>query len=335
MGLTVSYVLRRVGMFVLIIWITATLNFAIIHMAPGDPVGAMIGRLSQKGANISGSAEIITHYRQEFGLDSSIPIQYLKYLGATCHLDLGYSLSNFPTRVTDIIGAALPWTVGLLVTATLIAFAVGTLLGALMVWRATPRMARLVLPPLMVLAAIPYYLLAILLLYVFGFLLGLFPVSGATGLGGTAGLTFQYVRDIIDHATLPALSIILTAIGGWMLGMRAMMVTVVGSDYLVLAEAKGLRERRIFMRYAIRNAILPQVTSLAISLGYVASGAVLVEVIFGYPGIGSVLYTAIADVDYTLIEGVALILVIFVAFAVLVLDLLYPMIDPRITYQRR
>jgi peptide/nickel transport system permease protein len=177
--------------------------------------------------------------------------------------------------------------------------------------------------------------LGILLLYVLAFILHWFPVGGSTSVTTTSGLNLPFILDVIDHSVLPAAAIVLTAIGGWMLGMRAMMITVTGSDYLTLAEVKGLRERRIFLRYALRNAILPQVTGLAIALGYVVSGSILVEVVFSYPGIGNLLAQAITNVDYPLIEGITLILVVAIALAILVLDLLYPRIDPRISYHRR
>jgi len=334
-ALPLSYVVRRVGQFVLVVWITATINFVVVRLAPGDPTAGMLSRMAQQGDMVQGGAALVSQYRATFGLNDPAPLQYLKYLWALCHLDLGYSISNFPTGVAEIIASAAPWTIGLLVTSTLISFAVGSLLGALMVWQAAPALARMILPAFMVLAAIPYYLLALLLLYVLAFTLHVFPVTGVSSIGDTGSLTLGSALDVLDHSVLPALSIVLSAVGFWMLGMRGMMVTVIGSDYLTLAEAKGLKERRVFIRYAMRNAILPQITSLAIALGYVASGAILVEVIFSYPGIGSALYTAITNNDYPLIEGITLMLVIAVAVAILILDLLYPRIDPRITYQRR
>jgi peptide/nickel transport system permease protein len=335
MGLTVSYVIRRMALFFAVIWLTATLNFVLVHLAPGDPTGAMLAKMQTQGATVPNSAAIITAYRKTFGLDQPLPVQYLKYLAELSRGNMGYSLNNFPARVSDIIAGALPWTIGLVLTATIIAFVLGTLLGALMAWRATPGIAKALLPPLLILAAIPNYLLGILLLYVFAFILRWFPVGGSTSVTTTSGLNLPFILDIVDHSVLPAAAIVLTAIGGWMLGMRAMMITVSGSDYLTLAEVKGLRERRIFLRYALRNAILPQVTGLAIALGYVVSGSILVEVVFSYPGIGNLLAQAITNVDYPLIEGITLILVVAIALAILVLDLLYPRIDPRISYHRR
>jgi len=250
-------------------------------------------------------------------------------------LDFGLSLSNFPTPVSAIIGAALPWTIGLLATSTLIAFLIGTLLGALLVWRGTPRILRTTLPALMIAAAVPYYLLAILLLSVLAFGLHLFPASGTAPIGMAESTGLARATEIVGSSFLPALSIILAGLGGWMLGMRALMVSVLGSDYLLLAEAKGLSGRRILFRYAIRNAILPQVTVLALSLGSIVSGAVLVEVIFSYPGLGSMLYRAIQNADYTAIQGITFILVVAVGLAILVLDLVYPLLDPRIRYEAR
>jgi peptide/nickel transport system permease protein len=164
MGLTVSYVIRRVALFFAVIWLTATLNFVLVHLAPGDPTGAMLAKMQTQGANIPDSGAIITAYRKTFGLDQPLPVQYLKYLGELSHGDMGYSLNNFPARVSDIIAGALPWTIGLVLTATIIAFVIGTLLGALMAWRATPGVAKALLPPFLILAAIPNYLLGILLL---------------------------------------------------------------------------------------------------------------------------------------------------------------------------
>ncbi len=333
--MSAGYVLRRLAVFFLIVWVAASLNFVILRLAPGDPVTGMLSRMGQQGASVSGSDEIIRSYRLTFGLDEPLVVQYLKFVVSYARLDFGLSLSNFPTPVSTIIGSALPWTIGLLATSTLIAFVIGTLLGALLVWRGTPRVLRASLPVLMTAAAVPYYLLAILLLSVFAFGLHLFPASGTAPIGMAESTGLARAAEIVGSSFLPALSIILAGLGGWMLGMRALMVSVLGSDYLLLAEAKGLSGRRILFRYAIRNAILPQVTVLALSLGSIVSGAVLVEVIFSYPGLGSMLYRAIQNADYTAIQGITFVLVVAVGLAILVLDLVYPLLDPRIRYEAR
>ena len=335
--MTIQYVLRRLGIFVLIIWTTATINFVIPRLAPGDPVQAMLGVMAEQGATVENSAVLIEAFREKFGMDDPIYVQYFKYLWAMARLDMGYSLAHFPAKVTDIIGAAAPYTLGLLSVTTVITFSLGTLAGALLVWRGTAKAAKVLISLFMVLAPIPYYLLAMVLMFLLSFTLNIFPHSGITSVGrlSTGDFDLGYALDVVYHSTLPALSIIIAGIGGWALGMRGMMVSVLGEDYLILAEAKGLKERRIFLWYAVRNAMLPQFTGLAISLGFIVSGATLVEYIFTYPGMGYQLNRAIQASDYPVIQGITFFLVLSVATAILIIDLIYPKLDPRITYGRR
>ena len=279
---------------------------------------------------------MVEAYREIFGLDESLPVQYYKYLeGILLRGDLGRSITFFPAEVRSIVLKAMPWTLGLLSMSTLIAFALGSILGALLAWPNSPYFIRGLVPLLMPLSAIPYYLLALLLLFLLALTWNIFPLRGAYEPGTVLGWDFGTVRTIVFHSFLPSLSIVLSGIGFWALGMRGLMVSVIGEDYLTLAEAKGLPQRRIFLWYGLRNALLPQTTALALAMGYVASGAVLVEVIFSYPGIGFVLYQAVGNSDYFVIQGVILLLVIGVALGVFVIDLLYPRLDPRITYGSR
>lgn len=335
--MTVKYVLTRIGIFLVVVWVTATINFIAPRLAPGDPVQSMIGRLEQQGGTVEDSAKLVEAYRKMFGLDEPVLVQYGKYLLALSQFNFGYSLSYFPSTVMDIIRQGIPYTLGLLGFTTLTTFTLGTLGGALLVWRGTPRVVRVVVPLFMALAPIPYYLLAMVLLFIFSFGLRWFPAVGIVSIGRLSkeGFDWGYALDIVYHSVLPALSIILSGIGGWALGMRGMMVTTQGEDYLTLARAKGLPDRRVFLWYALRNAMLPQVTGLAISLGFVVSGATLVEMIFGFPGIGYQLYMSITNADYTVMQGITFILVLSVATTVLILDLLYPKLDPRISYSRR
>jgi peptide/nickel transport system permease protein len=333
--MTPRYLARRLLTFLLVVWVAASVNFLMPRLAPGDPIGAILEGLEAQGQVIPNSAELIAAYRERFGLDDSLGVQYLRYLRGVATFDLGYSLSYFPATVWEIIGRALPWTLGLLLTTTLLSFAAATILGALFAWRGTPGAVRALAWVLVTLGAIPYYLLAIILIFVFGYTFELFPTGGTARIGSLdQALSPERILDIVYHSTLPALSIILASVGGGILGTRGMMVTVLGEDYLLLAEAKGLPERRIFLQYALRNALLPQITALAISLGNVVSGAILVEVLFGYPGMGYVLVQAIRGADYTLVQGITFILVVAVAAAVLVIDLINPRIDPRIVYER-
>jgi peptide/nickel transport system permease protein len=322
-------------MFVLTVWLGTTLMFIIPRLAPGDPIAAMIGRMSGQGARIENSEEIIAAWRARFGLDAPWHVQYLRYLRNVVTLNLGYSLAYFPTEVENMVARSMPWTIGLLGLASLISFILGNTIGALLAWRRTPNLAKTLLPLSLTFTSIPAFMLGILLVYVFAFGLKWFPFAGAYGRGLEPGPTWEFIKSVIHHGTLPALAIVVTSMGFWALGMRGMMVTTTGEDYMILAEAKGLRPSRIFWLYGVRNAILPQVTALALTLGSIAGGAVIVEYIFTYPGLGYLLYQGIVNTDYTLIQGIVFFLIVGVALAVLIIDLLYPLIDPRITYQRK
>jgi len=333
-GITAGYLIRRIVMFFFTIWLSATIVFIIPHLAPGDPTTAMVSRLSAQQGFVEGSEQIIEAWRERFGLDASLPVQYLRYLRNIFTLDFGYSLSQFPIEVQDMVADAIPWTIALLTMATIISFLLGTLVGALMAWRQTPGLLKLLLPLTLTFTAIPFYILGIVLIYFFAFDLGWFPIAGAYERGTDPGFNWAFIRSAIRHGTLPALSIVIASMGFWALGMRGMMVTVAGEDYLTLARAKGLHPLRILFRYEIRNAILPQLTSLALSLGSIVGGTVLVEYIFGYPGMGYLLYQGIINSDFTVIQGVVFILIATSAAAVLLIDLLYPFLDPRISYDR-
>lgn len=334
-GLTRGYLLRRLSLYIFTIWLSATIIFIIPRLMPGDPITAMVTRMQLNGGVVEGSARLIAGWKAQFGLDDPMPVQYARYLANAVTLHLGYSLSQFPTTVQSMVAQALPWTVGLLTLATLISFVLGNLIGALLAWRRTPFLLKLLLPVTLTFTSIPFYILGIILIYVFAFVLNWLPISGGYDAGITTGLNWSFIGSIVSHGTLPALSIVITTMGFWALGMRGMMITVEGEDYLILARAKGLLPLRVLLRYSIRNAILPQITALALGLGGIVGGSVLVEYIFAYPGMGYLLYQAILNSDYTVIEGIVLILILATATAVLLIDLLYPLLDPRITYERR
>jgi peptide/nickel transport system permease protein len=335
-GLTKEYVIRRIGMFFLTVWLGATLIFIIPRLAPGDPVAAMVTRLMAQSGYVANSAEIIEAWRARFGLDAPILIQYFRFLRNSILFDLGYSLSQFPVEVEEMVARALPWTIGLLAIATIISFVAGNTIGALLAWRRTPALVKNLLPLSLTFTSIPFFMLAILLIYVFGFGLKWFPIGGGYDTRTvTIGLNWPFIKSVIYHGTLPALAIVVASMGFWALGMRGMMITNEGEDYMILAQAKGLRPGRIFWRYAVRNAVLPQVTALALSLGGIVGGSVLVEYLFSYPGMGYLLYQGIVNNDFTVIQGIVFILILSTATAVLIIDLIYPMIDPRITYQKK
>lgn len=330
-----GYLVRRVGVFLLIAWLAATLNFFLPRLTGQDPVRVKLLQQAQLGGHVqAGIEEMVKEYDRRFGLDRPLWVQYLAFLRNVVRLDFNYSIANYPRTVNEMIAEALPWTVALLGTTTIVSFALGTFLGALLGWPRAPRWMRWLMPPLWALHAIPFFLLGLILIYVFAFRFPVLPMFGGYSAGAFPALTLSFVADLVRHAILPALSIVLVATGGWALSMRGMMVTTQGEDYVTFAEAKGLRSLTIFLRYCVRNALLPQATSLALALGQIVSGAVLVEVIFGYPGIGTVLFHAIRENDHFLIQGIVFTVIVALGLATLILDAVYPLLDPRISYRK-
>ena len=330
-----AYVARRVGLFLAVIWAAATLNFFLPRISGQDPVREkLMQQAAATGSVQTGLEEMVEEYQREFGLDQPLWRQYLTYLSNVARLDFGYSIANYPRTVASILGYALPWTIGLLLTTTILGFVIGTLAGALLAWPRSPGFIQYLFPPLLTLSAIPFFLLGLVLIYLFAFRVHWFPLFGGYTPGTFPTLNVNFALDVLKHSVLPALSILLASLGFWALGMRGMMITIEGEDYMTFAESTGLKDRTLFFTFALRNALLPQTTALGLSLGQLLSGALLVEVIFSFPGIGSVLYNAIRQFDYFLIQGIVFTIVLAVTFATLILDLIYPLLDPRITYQR-
>ena len=330
----IDYVLKRVGFFLIIVWLAATLNFFIPRLSSQNPVRERLIEQAVLGGYVhAGMKEMVEEYEKRFGLDQPLYIQYFRYVNDLVHGDFNYSISNFPRSVSEIMAEALPWTIGLLGVTTILSFILGTLLGALMAWPRAPSFLQYLLPPLLALHALPFYLFGLVLMYLLAFKAGLFPIFGGYTPGQMPSYSFSFAWDIVQHAMLPALSIILVSVGGWALTMRAMIVTVQGDDFITFADAKGLKDTTIFLRYAIRNTMLPQATAFALALGQIVAGGVLVEVVFGYPGIGSVLFAAIRQADWFLIQGAVFTVIVTISLATLILDLVYPKLDPRITYR--
>jgi peptide/nickel transport system permease protein len=320
----------RVFLLLAMVWTAATVNFIVPRLNDRDPIAERLMQIAgQGGGSLSGVQDMVRSYQERFGLDKPLWDQYLGYLNSVLHFDLGYSINNYPTRVADQIAYALPWTIGLLGTATVIAFVVGTLLGALAAWPQAPRIFRDVMPLFIVLSAIPFYLVGLVLVYFLAFRLEWFPSSGGHELTTIPTLSWTYGRDVLVHSLLPAFSIVFASVGFWAIGMRSMMVGVQGEDFMTFADAKGLRPRRIFFGYGMRNAVLPQVTALALSLGRIITGSVLVETVFAYPGIGTLLFESIKLSDFFTIYGCVLVLVLATGLAMIVVDLIYPLLDPR------
>jgi peptide/nickel transport system permease protein len=333
----VDYLLRRIGIFVAVVWVASTVNFLLPRLSSQNPIrDKLMSQAASTGYLQLALEDMTKEYEAKFGLDKPLWQQYLYYMGDVMRLDFNYSITNYPRTVLGMMQDAMPWTIVMLGMTTLLAFALGTLLGAMMGWPRAPKfIARFLFPPLLVFSAVPFYLLGLVLVYVFSFQLRIFPTFGGYTVGTIPNWSdTAFWGDVAYHSILPALAIILGSIGSWALGMRAMMVTTQGEDYMVFAEAKGLRGSTLFLKYAVRNALLPQATGLALALGHILSGAVLVEVVFSYPGIGTTLFHAIRENDYFLIQGIIIGVIASLGIATLILDVLYPVLDPRITYKR-
>jgi peptide/nickel transport system permease protein len=328
------YILRRFVLLLVTVYLSITVVFVVPRLVPGNPLGAVFLKMSEMGAS-AGAPELIAEYNRIFGLDKPLWEQYINYMRELHQGNLGYSISAFPSEVSVIIGNALPWTIGLLVVTTLISWILGSMIGAIVGWQGSrARLTQAVVSAALLLYTTPYYILAIILLYVFAFEFNVFPLSGAYSRGATPELTVDFIRDVIQHAMLPGLSIVLVSLGWWFLSMRSLITSLKGEDYILNAEAKGLKKGRILWNYAFRNALLPQTTGLAISLGNIVGGAIITEAIFAYPGIGWVIFNAIKGLDFPLIQGGVLLIILSVASANFIIDIAYPLLDPRIRIQK-
>lgn len=305
------------------------LNYFLPRLIPGNPVDTIVARMAQGGGS-EGEArqQMYQTFLREFGLDRPPLEQFLNYLGNLLQGDLGTSFGNYPAKVADLIAASLPWTVALQLPAILLGWILGNWLGVLAAYRGgwVDRWAFL---GFLTLSNIPYYCLAILLLYAFSVALPLFPSFGGYAPGTTPHLSLDFILNVLHHYTLPFLSLVLVLIGGQAVGMRSMAIYELSADYVHYLRSLGVSDRRIVWSI-FRNAMLPQVTGLALAIGSLVGGALLTEVVFSYPGIGSLLFTAIRQNDYPLIQGITLLVTVAVLAANFIIDLTYGLIDPRI-----
>lgn len=319
---------RKLGFYLVALWAAITLNFFIPRALPGSPVDAVLAKLALRGPvspDTRRSIEVM------LGADQQGPLvmEYFQYIGGLLRGDLGVSVTYFPTPVTTIIGQSLPWTLVLVGLATTITFLLGIILGTIAGWKRGSWLDSII-PATTIMQAVPYFWLALLFIYIFSVNLGWFPVgSGYDVTLVRPAFDYPFISNAIYHGFLPALTIVLSSLGGWLLGMRNMMVSTLSEDYILTAEAKGLSPRRVMVMYAARNAVLPSVSGFAISLGFVVSGSIVVETVFSYPGIGFTMLQAVQNNDYALMQGLFLIITVSVLAANLVVDLLYGIIDPR------
>ena len=326
-----AYVLRRFGQFVLVMIIGMNIAYVVTHATPIDPVEQSIAAATAFGST---SPEAIGMMRQSlrelYGLQGGWWAQYVGFWKRVVSLDFGPSLSAFPTPVSTLIGRALPWTVGLLLVSTALTWVLGNLLGGLAGYLRNNRALRFAGLIVMGVHPIPYYIVALLLLIVFGYLWPVLPISGGSQMNLARGWSFEFFGSVLKHSVLPVLSLVMVGLGGWFMGMRSLVSNIVSEDYVTYAELGGVATGRILRSYVMRNALVPQVTGLAMSLGGIFNGAIITEQVFGYPGIGALMIDAVHAGDYSLVLGLTTVSIVAVSFAVLLIDMLYPLLDPRV-----
>ncbi len=320
------YVTRRIIFYLIAIFASLTINFFIPRLMPGDPASAMVARFQGQMR-----PEAIDALREAFGFTQEpLLTQYVKYLTHMVQGDFGISISYFPSPVTEVIKLGFLWTILLAGTAVIISFALGSFLGVIGAWKRGGFIDSVLPPTLTFVGSFPYFFLAMTALFFLSFRLGLFPLRHAYSDSLTPTLSLPFILDVLWHMALPALCIILVSMGGWMLTMRSTMITTLAEDYVTLADAKGLPQRRIMFNYAARNAMLPNITAFGMALGFVLSGQLLTEIVFAYPGLGYMLLQAVRTQDYPLMQGLFLMITFAVLGANLIIDLLYIRMDPRV-----
>jgi peptide/nickel transport system permease protein len=329
--MNVKVVVKRLLFFALVVWAASTIVFFVPRLSTRNAIRERVGAPARSGGFSPGDVEkLIASMNQQFGLDKPLLDQYWQYLNNIIHLDFGYSLSKYPTTVSEVIAQSLPWTIGLLLVTTVLAFVIGTLLGAVSAWPKAPEWLRGIANAFIMLTGVPPVIMAILLVFFIGFRLQWLPLGGAYSPGMVPTWSWPFFFDLMQHQILPALSLILGSVGGWVLSMRGMGITIQGEDYVNFAEHKGLGGHTIFRDYYLRNALLPQVTGLALALGTVVTSAVVVEGLFGLPGIGTALNLAIRANDFPVSYCIVICSTIAVALLMLVLEFVYPLLAPLI-----
>jgi peptide/nickel transport system permease protein len=318
----VLIIVRRLGLYLLTAWVAITVNFALPRLMPGNPIQDLIGKIQSQVT----PAEIKA-IRLSFGDTNQGWLgQYFTYITQMFHGNLGISIT-LGAPVTSILRESVPWTVGLIGISTIISFVVGTFAGAMLGWTRGSRFDSLI-PTATFFQAVPYFFLATVMLLAFGSDLHWFPVLGAYNQTVIPGWNWPYILNVVRYAELPLISIVLSSVAGWMLGMRNMMITMIGEDFVLMAVAKGLPRRKVIF-HAARNAVLPSIANLSLAIGLVVSGALLVELVFNYPGVGDLLLQAVLNADYPLIQGIFLVITLTVLAANLIADFIYLALDPR------
>ena len=328
------YLIPRLIQYFLVIWLGITVVFLIPRLTPNDPVMRVIGELRGRGSTLEpGAMDGIIHDLTEmYGLEGSWLDQYWAFWGRLFRGDFGVSFFQFPTRVNKLIATAMPWTLGLLLTTTAISWIGGNIIGGLAGYYSRKGWSRTLDAVAMVIRPLPYYIFAFTLLLLFAYVVRWFPITGGTSLGALPTFTWAFIKDVLWHSVLPAFSLSLLGGAVTFQTMKLIVQNINAENFVQYAKLGGVTEDRIVGKYVIRNALLPQITGLALSLGQIFSGALITEIVFGYPGLGMLLYRAIINGDYNLIMGITLYSIVGITTAILIVDLTYPLFDPRVRY---
>ncbi|HOJ92485.1 MAG TPA: ABC transporter permease [Dictyoglomaceae bacterium] len=329
------YLIQRLFQYFLVIFVGITIVFFIPRLSPVDPVMQLINSIRMQGAYLDPkSAEAMTKsLRELYGLEGSLFEQYLAFWGRLFKGDFGPSLFRFPVPVIKLIKDSLPWTVGLLSVSTILSWLIGNILGGIVGYYYEKRWARIIENIAMVIRPIPYYIFALIILVIFAYLLKWFPLGGGVPIGVTPSFSLKFIIELIRYAFLPLLSMLVLGIAVTLQTMRLIVSNIVKEDFVTYAKAAGVKDRIIAFKYVIRNAMLPQITNLALSMGQIFSGALITEIVFSYPGLGTLLYNAINTGDFNLIMGITSLSIIGISTFILIIDFLYPLFDPRIRYK--
>jgi peptide/nickel transport system permease protein len=328
------YLIPRLIQYVLIIWLGITIVFLIPRLTPNDPVMAMIGEMRAHGSTLEpGAMDGIIHDLTEmYGLEGSWEEQYVAFWGRLFRGDFGVSFFNFPTRVNQLIAIAAPWTLGLILTTTAISWIFGNILGGLAGYFSRKGWSRALDAAAMVIRPQPYYIFAFGMLMLLAWVVRWFPITGGASLGAIPTFSWAYIKDVLWHSFLPGLSMVILGGAVNFQTMKLIVQNVNAENFVQYAKLGGVTEDRIVGKYVIRNALMPQITGLALSLGQIFSGALITEIVFSYPGLGMLLYNAVIRADYNLIMGITMLSIIGITTAILVVDLAYPLFDPRVRY---
>jgi len=328
------YLIPRLIQYVLVIWLGITVVFLIPRLTPNDPVMRMIAEMRGRGSTLEPGAMdgIIADLTEMYGLEGSWMDQYWAFWGRLFRGDFGVSFFQFPARVNTLIFNAMPWTLGLLLTTTAFSWIGGNILGGLAGYFSRKGWSRIVDAIAMVVRPFPYYIFAFGLLLIFAYVVRWFPITGGASLGAQPSFTWPYIKDVLWHSTLPAFSLALLGGAVNFQIMKLLVQNINAESFVQYAKMGGVTEGRIVGKYVIRNALLPQVTGLALSLGQIFSGALITEIVFGYPGLGMLLFRAIVNGDYNLIMGITIFSILGITTGILIVDLTYPLLDPRVRY---